>query len=139
MSGTKKATPTAELERQICSAVEPKNEREWWAHYEIERLRAELAEARRERDRLREAVEVLQKDTYNLTQKVIPNIRKERDNAESELAEARRDAERYRWLRDVACDVPEGIGVARFHGCAREEIVWGDDLDAAIDAARGEA
>jgi hypothetical protein len=60
------------------------------------------------------------------------------DDLRTELAEARRDAERYRWLRDVACDVPEGIGVARFHGCVREEIVWGDDLDAAIEAARKE-
>ena len=56
--------------------------------------RAQAAEA--ERDRLREAVEVLQKDVHNLTQKVIPNIRKERDDTEAELAEARRDVEALR-------------------------------------------
>lgn len=43
MSDAKQATPAAELERQICSATEPKNEREWWSHYEIARLRAALA------------------------------------------------------------------------------------------------
>ena len=34
------ATPAAELERQIMYSGEPKNEREWWAAREIERLRA---------------------------------------------------------------------------------------------------
>jgi hypothetical protein len=33
------ATPKAELERQIMSWNVPKNEREWWALHEIERLR----------------------------------------------------------------------------------------------------
>lgn len=45
MSDACQATPPDELERQICSATEPKNEREWWAHHEIARLRAALAEA----------------------------------------------------------------------------------------------
>jgi len=53
MNSAKQATLAAELERQTCSAVEPKNEREWWAHHEIERLRAELAEARRDVERYR--------------------------------------------------------------------------------------
>jgi hypothetical protein len=35
-----KATPRAELERQIMDPNIPKNEREWWAAAEIERLRA---------------------------------------------------------------------------------------------------
>ena len=38
------ATPAAELERQIMYSGEPKNEREWWAAREIERLRRALAE-----------------------------------------------------------------------------------------------
>ncbi len=38
----KMGMPAAELERQIMSACEPKNEREWWAHREIERLRRML-------------------------------------------------------------------------------------------------
>lgn len=33
------ATPASELERQIMSPSVPKNEREWWAAREIERLR----------------------------------------------------------------------------------------------------
>ena len=36
------ATPDHELERQIMSYNEPKNEREWWAMHEIERLRDAL-------------------------------------------------------------------------------------------------
>jgi hypothetical protein len=35
-------TPSGDLEHQICSACVPKNEREWWAHYEIKKLRAAL-------------------------------------------------------------------------------------------------
>jgi hypothetical protein len=38
------ATSPAELERQIMSHSEAKNEREWWACREIERLRARIAE-----------------------------------------------------------------------------------------------
>jgi hypothetical protein len=37
------ATPRAELQRQIMNASTPKNEREWWARNEIERLRESLA------------------------------------------------------------------------------------------------
>ena len=39
---TKQATPNEELRRQITSRNEPKNEREWWALKEIERLTAEV-------------------------------------------------------------------------------------------------
>jgi len=38
------ATPVHELERQIMSYNEAKNEREWWAMHEIERLREALRE-----------------------------------------------------------------------------------------------
>ena len=38
------ATPDHELERQIMSYNEAKNEREWWAMHEIERLREALLE-----------------------------------------------------------------------------------------------
>lgn len=71
MNDGKQSTPAGELERQICSATEPKNEREWWAHHEIarlleiSRLRAELLEAskaaltaeRAKVERLRKAME----------------------------------------------------------------------------------
>jgi hypothetical protein len=39
------ATPDHELERQIMSYNEAKNEREWWAMHEIERLREALRRA----------------------------------------------------------------------------------------------
>jgi hypothetical protein len=38
------ATPDHELERQIMSYNEAKNEREWWAMHEIERLREALCD-----------------------------------------------------------------------------------------------
>jgi len=38
------ATPREELERQITSYTFAKNEREWWACREIEKLRARIAE-----------------------------------------------------------------------------------------------
>jgi len=37
------ATPRADLERYITDSNVPKNEAEWWAHHEIERLRSLLA------------------------------------------------------------------------------------------------
>jgi hypothetical protein len=42
----KQATPSASLEEHIMDPNVPKNEREWWAANEIERLRAALTEIR---------------------------------------------------------------------------------------------
>jgi hypothetical protein len=42
---TATATPNEELERQIMSSLVAKNEREWWASREIERLRLSLSAA----------------------------------------------------------------------------------------------
>ncbi len=104
-------------------------------------MRRERDEARRERDRLREAVEVLQTDVYNLTQKVIPNIRKERDDAEAELAEVRREAERLRdifranMLRYVPGVTHEQISAA----LDGERCFVNPKPIAAIDAARKES
>jgi uncharacterized small protein (DUF1192 family) len=42
------ATPSGDLEFQIVSSTVPKNEREWWAHHEIKRLRAMLSVAKDE-------------------------------------------------------------------------------------------
>jgi hypothetical protein len=48
------ATPNATLEQQILDSRIPKNEREWWAAREIEKLRAELAALRADLKRVRE-------------------------------------------------------------------------------------
>lgn len=50
------ATPAATLEEQIMSETVPKNEREWWAHREIEALRLSLDGTRLEVDELRGAL-----------------------------------------------------------------------------------
>lgn len=48
----RQATPRDELERQIMSCLEPKNEREHWAAREIEHLRDQLATAQARIDEL---------------------------------------------------------------------------------------
>lgn len=45
MSDTQNATPAEMLERHITDPCIPKSEAEWWAHREIERLRAALRDA----------------------------------------------------------------------------------------------
>jgi hypothetical protein len=53
----KQVEPPEQLEARIMNANVPKTGAEWWAHHEIERLRAELAEARRDVEALRTALE----------------------------------------------------------------------------------
>lgn len=55
MNDAKQATPPDELERQICNSTVPKNEREWWAYHEIERLRARITELEAELERVKRA------------------------------------------------------------------------------------
>lgn len=55
------------------------------------------------------------------------------------LEKIRRDAERYRWLRDFDNEGPISAGKATAfgkYGFERVEWFYGDELDAAIDAAR---
>ena len=47
----------------------------------------------------------------------------------------RRDAERYRWLRD---ENEFEINVTKRIDADTEQVLWGSDLDEAIDALRGE-
>jgi ElaB/YqjD/DUF883 family membrane-anchored ribosome-binding protein len=54
---------------------------------ERDRLRAEVARLTKERDQLRIAWELTQQDCHNLTEKVIPNIRAERDQIIDRCAE----------------------------------------------------
>ncbi len=76
-------TPSGDLEHQICSACVPKNEREWWAHYEIKKLR----------DRL--AVETL----------ALVETLARAERAEQEAAALRLNDERYRRLREALTDI----------------------------------
>jgi hypothetical protein len=47
------ATPAGDLRQQILDSRVPKNEREWWASREIEKLERELANAKKECEELR--------------------------------------------------------------------------------------
>lgn len=52
------------------------------------------------------------------------------------LRQMRKDAERYRWLRDVTCNLPDNVPVVA--ACTPDDVVClvGQELDDAIDAAR---
>jgi hypothetical protein len=52
------ATPHEQLEKQIMDSTIPKNEREWWAAAEIERLNAEAAHLRKQVELLTQIVEL---------------------------------------------------------------------------------
>jgi rubrerythrin len=52
-ANAKQAAPPEQLEAHIMSASTPKGDAEWWAMGEIQRLRAELAEARLDAERYR--------------------------------------------------------------------------------------
>ena len=56
-----------------------------------------------------------------------------------ELGELRADAARYRWLRDTAYHATAGpngkmVWCVTGEGCSTEEPIYGEALDAAIDA-----
>jgi hypothetical protein len=52
-ANAKQAAPPEQLEAHIMSASTPKGDAEWWAMGEIQRLRAELTEVRRDAERYR--------------------------------------------------------------------------------------
>jgi len=80
----------------------------------VERLRAEWRKPDHKPPEMEEAAGV------------IKYLRDRIEQLEAENAALRDDAERYRWLRDDNAFFPE-----------EQMIMGGDDLDAAIDAARG--
>ena len=112
MNDAKQATPAAELERQICSATEPKNEREWWAHHEIARLRDRLA-------------------VETLALALVETIARAK-RADAEAAKLRADAGRWRTVSAMMTHEHRGDAV----GWTLSVLLPGDDPDAAIDAAR---
>ncbi len=89
---------------------------------EIERLTAE-------RDSLSLAYKTSENDVFNLTQKVIPNLRAERDALQA-------DAARYRWLRDMDED-PICSLAAMWTDCKGSALSISKRVDAAVDAHRG--
>jgi len=113
LTATQARQPAAALEQQICSATEPKNEREWWAHHEIARLRDRLAV-----------------ETLALVETIARASR-----AEAEAAGLRADAERWRTVSAMMTHEHRGDAV----GWTLSVLLPGDDPDAAIDAARGES
>tara|TARA_R110000868_G_scaffold70430_1_gene206908 strand:+ start:5943 stop:6179 length:237 start_codon:yes stop_codon:yes gene_type:complete len=57
---------------------------------------------------------------------------------QEQLDEVKRDAERYRWLRDECHDTPIGVYEwTGMEGSQRRIFLGADELDEAIDAAKG--
>ena len=101
MNDAKQATPAAELERQICSATEPKNEREWWAHREIERLRDRLSVETLALVETLARAERAEANAANWEEQANDRV-SDWDEVRAERDALRADAERYRHLRDIA-------------------------------------
>jgi hypothetical protein len=72
------ATPAGDLRQQIIDSRVPKNEREWWASREIEKLERELTAAKAECERLN--TQILERAALGRA------VMRERDNLETELA-----------------------------------------------------
>jgi len=148
MTDAKQATPAAALEQQICSAVEPKNEREWWAHREIERLRdrlsvetlalvetlarAEKAEAERDKNKgccveLREIAESIQDPRLHNTMTIAECVKElqaqlaaERARGDAAVAEA---AEAWRQVHLLKAETSGPDGFATWKDAATDERV----------------
>lgn len=90
---------------------------------EIARLTAELAQTQRDRQAEHDLRVTMQGEAETLR---------------ARLAAAQKDAERYRWLRRPTT---LGVGMVMIwqRGKGRYDYATGDDLDAAVDAARGGA
>ena len=90
MSDSKQATPRSELLEQLLDSRVPKNEREWAAKDEIERLRAN------------------QEDAKSAAMDLVSTLRKERDEAREAARKLRRlgrpkssFVDEYPWLEET--------------------------------------
>jgi chromosome segregation ATPase len=89
------ATPAGDLRQQIMDSRVPKNEREWWASREIEKLERELAETERLRfgadaDRRRLRCELAAaSQAYDCTMAIHGTVMEERDRLATELTRLR--------------------------------------------------
>jgi multidrug resistance efflux pump len=103
-----------------------------------EEQRTTLASEQRFNDRLAEAEASIAhlRHCARLQDSATAAVLERAEKAEVELAALREDAERYRWLRDgeIVCDTD--------FPAAKDKAgnsLWLQELDAAIDAARGVA
>lgn len=62
---------------------------------------------------------------------------RERDELRRQLAEAEMDAERYRWLRNEASTARKCDPMVCIYPLDEQDLIDGDRLDVAIDAAMG--
>jgi chromosome segregation ATPase len=76
------ATPTGDLRQQILDSRVPKNEREWWASREIEKLERELTAA---------------SQAYECAMAIHGTVMEERDRLAAELAAAKAECERSKF------------------------------------------
>ena len=65
-------------------------------------------------------------------------LRDEVAELEQQLESVRKDAERYRWLRDVTCDLPDNVPVVAARTPDDVVCLVGHEIDDAIDAAMKE-
>lgn len=118
----KQATPHETLLAELLDSRVPKSEREHAAAREVERLTAAL---RHEAD----CVEAAKAEIERLTA--------ERDELRRQLAEAEPDARRYRWLRNEANTARKCDPMVCIYPLDEQDLIDGDRLDVAIDAAMG--
>lgn len=79
-------------------------------------------------------------DTSDLTESEVRQLLRivagERDALRRTVTALRADAERYRWLCDNRL---HSVSHPNGDAWGMSEVIYGDDLDAAIDRARGES
>ena len=73
------------------------------------------------------------------TQEFCTKMQRLEDERDPVGAQTRKDAARYRWLRDTAYHATAGpngkmVWCVTGEGCSTEEPIYGEALDAAIDA-----
>jgi|688.fasta_scaffold08163_18 hypothetical protein len=133
------ATPAGDLRQQIIDSRVPKNEREWWAGREIEKLERELTETERLRfgadaDRRRLRCELAAaSQAYECAMAIHGTVMEERDRLAAELTAAR--SERDLAITRVACIL--WSGAIDKHTCGDVQK-WADYYIAELTRLRAE-
>jgi len=89
------------------------------------------------KDALAEAGHELSNANGNLTLNALNALVSERDDLRQQLAEAELDAQRYRWLRNEANTARKCDPMVCIYPLDEQDLIDGDRLDVAIDAAMG--